>query len=181
MKKILVLILSIATFSSFAQDNNYQIALLQYNGGGDWYANLETSLPNLIEFTNKNLGTNINAEQAIVEVGSPEVFNYPLLHLTGHGNVLFSLDEANNLRKYLESGGFLHIDDNYGMDKFIRPQMKKVFPELDFVELPFTHPIYHQQYDFANYLTGNNHAPLDRWTENDYIKRVAIPAIFLRS
>ena len=152
MKKILVIILSIATFSSFAQDNNYQIALLQYNGGGDWYANLETSLPNLIEFTNKNLGTNINAEQAIVEVGSPEVFNYPLLHLTGHGNVLFSLDEANNLRKYLESGGFLHIDDNYGMDKFIRPQMKKVFPELDFVELPFTHPIYHQQYDFANGL-----------------------------
>ncbi|HIO67000.1 MAG TPA: DUF4159 domain-containing protein [Flavobacteriales bacterium] len=152
MKKILVLILSIATFSSFAQDNNYQIALLQYNGGGDWYANLETSLPNLIAFTNKNLGTNINAEQAIVEVGSPEVFNYPLLHLTGHGNVLFSLDEANNLRKYLESGGFLHIDDNYGMDKFIRPQMKKVFPELDFVELPFTHPIYHQQYDFANGL-----------------------------
>ena len=152
MKKILVLILSIATFSSFAQDNNYQIALLQYNGGGDWYANLETSLPNLIEFTNKNLGTNINAEQAIVEVGNPEVFNYPLLHLTGHGNVLFSLDEANNLRKYLESGGFLHIDDNYGMDKFIRPQMKKVFPELDFVELPFTHPIYHQQYDFDNGL-----------------------------
>jgi hypothetical protein len=152
MKKILVLILSIATFSSFAQDNNYQIALLQYNGGGDWYANLETSLPNLIEFTNKNLGTNINAEQAIVEVGSPEVFNYPLLHLTGHGNVLFSLDEANNLRKYLESGGFLHIDDNYGMDKFIRPQMKKVFPELDFLELPFTHPIYHQQYDFDNGL-----------------------------
>ena len=152
MKKILVLILSIATFSSFAQDNNYQIALLQYNGGGDWYANLETSLPNLIEFTNKNLGTNINTEQAIVEVGSPEVFNYPLLHLTGHGNVLFSLDEANNLRKYLESGGFLHIDDNYGMDKFIRPQMKKVFPELDFVELPFTHPIYHQQYDFDNGL-----------------------------
>ena len=152
MKKILVLILSIATFSSFAQDNNYQIALLQYNGGGDWYANLETSLPNLIEFTNKNLGTNINAEQAIVEVGSPEVFNYPLLHLTGHGNVLFSLGEANNLRKYLESGGFLHIDDNYGMDKFIRPQMKKVFPELDFVELPFTHPIYHQQYDFDNGL-----------------------------
>jgi len=152
MKKILVLILSIATFSSFAQDNNYQIALLQYNGGGDWYANLETSLPNLIEFTNKNLHMNINAEQAIVEVGSPEVFNYPLLHLTGHGNVLFSLDEANNLRKYLESGGFLHIDDNYGMDKFIRPQMKKVFPELDFVELPFTHPIYHQQYDFDNGL-----------------------------
>jgi hypothetical protein len=152
MKKYLILVLSIATFCSFVPQNNYQIALLQYNGGGDWYANLETSLPNLIEFANKNLHTNINAEQAIVEVGSPEIFNYPLLHLTGHGNVLFSLEEASNLRKYLEAGGFLHIDDNYGMDKFIRPEIKKVFPELEFVELPFTHAIYHQKYDFDNGL-----------------------------
>ena len=152
MKKYLFLVLSIATFCSFVPQNNYQIALLQYNGGGDWYANLETSLPNLIEFANKNLYTNINAEQAIVEVGSPEIFNYPLLHLTGHGNILFSLEEASNLRKYLEAGGFLHIDDNYGMDKFIRPEIKKVFPELEFVELPFTHAIYHQKYDFDNGL-----------------------------
>ena len=152
MKKFLVLVLTVATFTAFAPDNNYQIALIQYNGGGDWYSNLETSLPNLIEFTNQNLHTSINPEQAIVEVGSPDIFNYPFLHLTGHGNVVFSMEEANNLRKYLEGGGFLHIDDNYGMDKFIRPQMKKVFPELDFVELPFTHPIYHQHYDFDNGL-----------------------------
>ncbi len=137
---------------SFTEKGNFQIALLQYNGGGDWYANLETSLPNLILFCNKNLHTSINPEQAIVEVGSPDLFNYPFVHLTGHGNVVFSFEEAENLRKYLEAGGFLHIDDNYGMDKFIRPQMKLVFPELDFVELPFSHPIYHQHFNFDNGL-----------------------------
>jgi hypothetical protein len=127
---------------------SFQIALLKYGGGGDWYSNLETSLPNLIKYCNDNLKTNINPEQAIVEVGSVELFNYPFLHMTGHGNVIFSTQEAENLRKYLIGGGFLHISDNYGMDKFIRTQMKKVFPELDFVELPFTHPIYHQKYNF---------------------------------
>ncbi len=127
---------------------SYQIALLKYNGGGDWYANLETSLPNLIKYCNDNLKTNINPEQAIVEAGSIELFNYPLVHVTGHGNIIFTTQEADNLRNYLLGGGFLHISDNYGMDKFIRTQMKKVFPELDFVELPFTHPIYHQKYDF---------------------------------
>ncbi|MBK7666106.1 MAG: DUF4159 domain-containing protein [Sphingobacteriaceae bacterium] len=127
---------------------SYQIALLKYNGGGDWYSNLETSLPNLIKFCNANLKTNINPEQAIVEAGSMEIFNYPLVHVTGHGNVVFSVQEAENLRKYLLGGGFLHISDNYGMDKFIRTEMKKVFPELEFVELPFNHPIYHQKYNF---------------------------------
>ena len=146
------LILTYFLLSAFTPQNNYQIALLQYKGGGDWYANLETSLPNLIVFVNNNLNMSINPEQAIVDVGNPDIFNYPFVHLTGHGNVLFSNDEAGNLRKYLEGGGFLHIDDNYGMDKFIRPQMKKVFPELDFVELPYTHAIYHQRYDFDNGL-----------------------------
>lgn len=130
----------------------YTFAILKYNGGGDWYANLATSLPNLITFCNKNIGTNINPEQSIVEVGSPDIYNYPFIHMTGHGNVIFSDQEATNLRNYLLSGGFLHIDDNYGLDKFIRPQMKKVFPELDFVELPFSHPVYHQKYDFAKGL-----------------------------
>jgi len=152
MKQFLIILLSLLSLTSYTPQNNFQIALLQYSGGGDWYANLETSLPNLIAFANKNIHTNINPEQAIVEVGGPEIFNYPWVHLTGHGNVLFSMEEADNLRRYLESGGFLHIDDNYGMDKFIRPQMKKVFPELDFVELPFSHPIYHQKYDFDNGL-----------------------------
>ncbi len=130
----------------------YQIALLKYSGGGDWYANLETSLPNLIRFCNENLKTNINPEQATVEVGSAELFNYPFIHITGHGNILFNAQEAENLRNYLIGGGFLEISDNYGMDKFIRPQMKKVFPELEFVELPFSHPVYHQKYDFPNGL-----------------------------
>lgn len=131
---------------------NFQIALLKYNGGGDWYANLETSIPNLIEFCNKNINTNIQKQQAIVEVGSEEIFNYPFVHMTGHGNIIFSEAEAQNLRNYLLSGGFLHIDDNYGLDQFMRPQMKKVFPELDFIEIPFNHPIYHQSFDFPNGL-----------------------------
>ncbi|MEN8224406.1 MAG: DUF4159 domain-containing protein [Bacteroidota bacterium] len=128
-----------------------QIALLKYNGGGDWYAN-PTSLPNLIQFCNDHLGTELKADYATVEVGNPDIYNYPFIHLTGHGNVIFSPQEAKNLREYLISGGFLHIDDNYGLDKFIRPQMKKVFPELDFVELPFDHPIYHQKYSFPQGL-----------------------------
>ena len=128
-----------------------RIALLKYNGGGDWYAN-PTSLPNLISYCNTNLGTDIDPDYATVEVGSPNIFNYPFVHLTGHGNVVFSPQEAKNLREYLISGGFLHIDDNYGLDKFIRPQMKKVLPELDFVELPFDHPIYHQTYSFPKGL-----------------------------
>ena len=132
--------------------SGYQIALLKYNGGGDWYANLETSLPNLIRFCNEHLGMNIAPEQAIVEAGSAEIFSYPFVHMTGHGNVIFSAQEAENLRNYLIAGGFLHVSDNYGMDKFVRPQLKRIFPELDLVELPFDHPIYHQKYSFPKGL-----------------------------
>ena len=128
-----------------------QIALLKYHGGGDWYAN-PTSLTNLIAFCNENLGTSLQEDYATVEVGSPEIFNYPFIHMTGHGNVFFNDEEARNLRNYLIGGGFLHIDDNYGMDPYIQPQMKKVFPELDFIELPFNYPIYHQKYEFPNGL-----------------------------
>ncbi len=131
---------------------SFQIAVLKYNGGGDWYANLETSIPNLIKYCNDNLKTSINPEQAIIDAGSVEIYNYPFVHMTGHGNVIFTDQEAENLRNYLIAGGFLHVSDNYGMDKFIRPQLKKVFPELDLVELPFNHPVYHQKYDFANGL-----------------------------
>ena len=129
----------------------YKMAKLKYNGGGDWYAN-RTALPNLIQFCNKNLGTNFYTEEAIVEVGSTEIFNYPFVYMTGHGNVVFSDQEAQNLRKYLIGGGFLHIDDNYGLDKFIRPQMKKVFPELTFIELPPNHPVYQQKFKFPSGL-----------------------------
>lgn len=139
--------------SYWSQNNySYQIALLKYNGGGDWYANLETSLPNLIKFCNNELKTKINPDQAIVEVGSKDIFKYPFVHLTGHGNIVFSDAEAKNLRTYLMAGGFLHISDNYGLDKYIRREMKKVFPDLDFVELPFHHPIYHQKFNFPNGL-----------------------------
>jgi hypothetical protein len=128
-----------------------KLALLKYNGGGDWYAN-PTSLTNLGKFCNKELKTNFDISYATVEVGSAELFNYPFIHMTGHGNVVFSDLEAKNLRTYLLAGGFLHIDDNYGMDPFIRPSMKKVFPELDFIELPFSHPVYHQKFNFPNGL-----------------------------
>ncbi len=134
-----------------AQTPAYRIAKLKYSGGGDWYAN-KTSLPNLISFCNKNLHSNIAPEEEIVEVGSKEIFQYPFVHMTGHGNVVFSDAEAQNLRQYLLAGGFLHIDDNYGMDRFVRLEMKKVFPELEFIELPFNHPIYHQKYPFNNGL-----------------------------
>lgn len=132
-------------------DYGFKIAKVKYKGGGDWYAN-KTALPNLVNFCNTNIKTNVNPEDASVEVGSPEIFNYPWIYLTGHGNVIFSDPEAENLRKYLVSGGFLHIDDNYGLKPFIVPQMKKVFPELDFIELPFSHAIYHQAYQFNNGL-----------------------------
>lgn len=129
----------------------YKMAKLKYNGGGDWYAN-RTALPNLIDFCNKNLKTNFSPQDAIVEVGSTEIFNYPFVYLTGHGNVVFSTADAANLRRYLTGGGFLHIDDNYGLDKFIRTEMKKVFPELSFAELPANHSLYNQKYKFPNGL-----------------------------
>ncbi len=137
---------------SQASAQNFKLAVLKYNGGGDWYANLTTSVPNLIQFCNKELKTGIDSDQEVVEVGSKDLFKYAFVHMTGHGNVIFSDQEAQNLRKYLLAGGFLHIDDNYGMDQFIRSEIKKVFPEYELVELPFSHPIYHQNFDFNNGL-----------------------------
>jgi len=123
------------------------IAKLKYDGGGDWYAN-KTALPNLIGFCNKTISTNLSLSEDVIEVGDPNLFLYPYVYMTGHGNVAFTNAQVENLRNYLTSGGFLHIDDNYGLDPFIRLEMKKVFPELDFVEIPFDHPIYHQKFDF---------------------------------
>lgn len=147
MKKILAIIAFAFSFSGTFAQGTYQLAVLKYNGGGDYYAN-PTALPNLIQFCNSNLGTSISKEVPYVEVGSPEIFAYPLVHMTGHGNVVFSMAEAENLRTYLMGGGFLHIDDNYGMDQFIRTELKKVFPNNDLVELPYNHPIFHQKYNF---------------------------------
>ena len=150
MKKtsITIFFLILSLFS-FGQKNT--IALLKYSGGGDWYAN-PTSLTNLINFCNKELNTTLSSNYSTIEVGSSEIFLYPYVHITGHGNVVFSEQEIANLRNYLIAGGFLHIDDNYGLRKFIEPQMKKVFPELEFVEIPFSHPIYNQKFSFPNGL-----------------------------
>lgn len=149
MKQLSILIICISIFfgSAHAQESTVKIGLLKYNGGGDWYAN-PTSLPNLVAFTNRNLKTTIQADYATVEAGSPDIFNCAMIHMTGHGNVIFSPQECDNLRNYMIAGGFLHIDDNYGMDPFVRREMKKVFPDQDFIELPFSHPIYHQKYHF---------------------------------
>lgn len=130
---------------SKAQD----VAILKYNGGGDWYAN-PTAVPNLIQFANKNIRTQIAENPITVQVNSEDIFNFPLVFMTGHGNVVFSDDEIENLKKYLISGGFLHISDNYGLDKFIRKELKKVFPNLELQEIPSSHPIFNQTFSFPN-------------------------------
>lgn len=145
-----ILLFAVILLTSFTvPDDRVKIALLKYKGGGDWYAN-PTALPNLVAFCNDELYMNLSDEIDEVEVGSPEIFNYPWLHMTGHGNIVFSDSDAENLRTYLMAGGFLHVDDNYGMDKFFRPAIKKVFPGKELVEVPFSHAIYHQNFDFTN-------------------------------
>ncbi len=128
-----------------------KIAKLKYDGGGDWYSN-PTALPNLIEFVNDQSTVSIESVEEIVEPGGSQLFQYPYIYATGHGNITFSESEAKNLRTYLLSGGFLHIDDNYGMEKYVRREMKKVFPDIEFVELPYSHPIFSQHFSFENGL-----------------------------
>ena len=146
MKKLVVLFLLITSLG-FSQE----IALLKYSGGGDWYSN-PTSLPNLIKYANQTINTNIKLKPANVEPGSSEIFSYPFIHMTGHGNVVFSDAESVNLRNYLLSGGFLHVDDNYGMDQYIRREIKRIFPNNDLVEVPANHPIFQKPNLFANGL-----------------------------
>ena len=147
MKYLKICFLFVFIFFSkfYAQD----VAILKYNGGGDWYAN-PTAVPNLINFTNNKIKTNISKNPQSVAANSTDIFNFPILFMTGHGNVYFTDDEANNIRNYLISGGFLHISDNYGLDKFIRKELKKVFPNLEFTEIPSNHPIYNQTFKFPN-------------------------------
>lgn len=149
--KLKAIIFALVFFSWSAGAQQLKLALLVYSGGGDWYAN-PTSLKNLASFCNQQLKTNLSLQEAQVEVSSPELYNYPFIHMTGHGRWALNDIEAQNLRKYLESGGFLHIDDNYGLDEYVRPALKKIFPELTLVELPFTHPIYNQKFRFPNGL-----------------------------
>ena len=128
--------------------NAQEVAILKYEGGGDWYAN-PTAIPNLIRYCNKNIDTGLLEKPKNIEPQSKELYNFPIVFLTGHGNVFFSDEASENLRNYLISGGFLHISDNYGLNEFIRKEMKKVFPELEFEEIPFDHDIYHQNYNFT--------------------------------
>jgi hypothetical protein len=135
-----------------AQDNyTFHIARVQYGGGGDWYGD-EQSLTELLTFVRQQTLLDVAPKEDVVELTSNKLFTYPYIYLTGHGNVHFTDDEAQRLRRYLDGGGFLHIDDNYGLDKHIRREMKKVYPEYEFVELPFSHPIYHTHFDFPGGL-----------------------------
>jgi hypothetical protein len=145
LKVILLLLLSPCFLMS------QEIAILKYNGGGDWYSN-PTALTNLITFCNTNINTTIKPEYKTVETASVDLFQYPFIHMTGHGNVYFSDEEAENLRNYLQSGGFLHIDDNYGMDSYIRKELKKVFPNKELKELPTTHSIFNTAFNFSKGL-----------------------------
>lgn len=147
MTKIFSIVLMLWSLTSMAQPTQMKMGLLKYAGGGDWYAN-PTALPNLAMFCNRELNMSLNVQYVEVTPSSSDIFNVPFVHMTGHGNVVFSEREINNLRTYLYSGGFLHIDDNYGMDTYIRRELKKIFPDKDLIELPFTHDIYHRKYSF---------------------------------
>ncbi|MFD0861902.1 DUF4159 domain-containing protein [Sungkyunkwania multivorans] len=136
---------------SFCTTNSQEVAVLKYGGGGDWYSN-PTALPNLVKFCNTNINTKIDERIQTVDVGSIDLFQFPFVHMTGHGNVYFSDEEAENLRNYLISGGFLHIDDNYGMYQYIEKELKKVFPNNEWIELPASHPIFDQKFRFVNGL-----------------------------
>lgn len=147
MKTLFSILLSLFAFGVFSQE----VAILKYKGGGDWYGN-PTALPNLIAFCNTNIKTKINPKPETVEAGSTDIFQYPFLHMTGHGNVFFNDEDAENLRNYLVSGGFLHIDDNYGMKPYVTEALKKVFPNSELIELPTSHPIFSTAYEFPQGL-----------------------------
>ena len=154
---ILLAVLAIAllipqpTLAQEADSHAFTIARVKYDGGGDWYSDPE-SLPELLAFVRQNTLVDVNPEEEVVELASDNLYSFPYLYLTGHGNMRLSDSEALRLRHYLENGGFLHVDDNYGLDTYLRREMQKVFPEQEFVELPFDHPIFHTVYDFPNGL-----------------------------
>ncbi len=148
MKQLLIAICLLLSLQSFGQ-KGIKLALLKYNGGGDWYSVVD-AMQNLAQYCNEQLNMNIDKNYATVEVGSAEIYNYPFLFMTGHGNIVFSDAEAANLRNYLIGGGFLFVDDDYGMGPYFRVAIKEIFPEKEMVELPYQHPVYHQKYDFNN-------------------------------
>lgn len=144
-------ILIIVTLSKliFAQD--FSIARIHYDGGGDWYGD-PSSIPNLLNYVQKNTSIAVNLDEARIKLTDSDLYSFSYLYLTGHGNIRFSEDEVGILREYLLDGGFLHADDNYGMDKSFRREMNRVFPEKDWVELSFDHEIFNSFYEFPNGL-----------------------------
>jgi hypothetical protein len=150
MIRLLVLFLIFVSFEVLPQtEGAFQVARLKYNGGGDWY-NDPSAEVNLLKYLQANTTLNVKAEYKFADMSSDEIFSYPFLFITGHGNVVFSNSEAERLKKYLENGGFLYIDDDYGLDKAIRREMKKVFPDKEFIEIPYSHKIYNILYDFSS-------------------------------
>ncbi len=127
------------------------IAQVQYGGGGDWYAN-PSGLPNLLREIRARTGLRIAERPLQLKITDPNLWNVPFIYITGHGNIRFTEEEVQILRRYLTSGGFLHADDNYGLDESFRRELKRIFPEQELVELPATHPVYHVMYDFPNGL-----------------------------
>ncbi len=151
LKNWIFTLIALVCLTSHMPAQDLRIALLKYSGGGDWYAN-PTSLPNLIAFCNEHIHTKLHPENEVVEPKSPQIFLYPFVHMTGHGNVVFTSEEADNLREYMLAGGFLHIDDNYGMDKYVRPEIKRIFPDKELVLLDASHPIFSAVFDFPQGL-----------------------------
>ena len=150
MKKALLFL--IFTFLISASPNSaFKIARLKYSGGGDWY-NDQSSETNLLRFIGKNTNIMVDPNYFFIDLASDDIFKYPMLFLTGHGNINFSYSESERLRAYLENGGFLYIDDDYGLDKYIRQEMKKVFPNKEFKEVPINHGIFSSHYEFKNGL-----------------------------
>ena len=145
MKKLLIFALMIFCPNLWAQ--TVKIGKLKYDGGGDWYVN-EYSLPELLKFVRTNTMVDVAEQPEIVDLDSDKIFDYPFVHLTGHGNIVFSPTQVERLRRYLENGGFLHVDDNYGLDKAIRRELKKVFPDQELLELPYSHPVFKQHFIF---------------------------------
>ena len=148
-----MVLLAALTGSGVAQAPSAQmtIAQLQYGGGGDWYAN-PSGLPNLLKAIRSRTGLAVSDRPASVKITDPSLWVYPYLYMTGHGNVKLTDEEVRVLRRFLESGGFLHVDDNYGLDETFRRELRRIFPDAELVELPADHPVYHSFYDLARGL-----------------------------
>lgn len=149
LNNIILLLILFSTLLHSQSNSGFQIARLKYNGGGDWY-NDPSAEVNLLKFVSQNTNIKTNPKYEFVDITAGNIFAYPFLFMTGHGNIVFSESEADKLRNYLEGGGFLYVDDDYGLDKAFRREIKKIFPDKELQEIPFNHGIYNCMFDFRN-------------------------------